>query len=147
MNEGIYEELVTQLVQQKLDEINKETFYINKSIIDKSEASGILSKHLSQTIKRALSIVKGENQIELQIKIANKIILLLKEELSKEDFNEDLISTEGEILKAVFSKVDNHFSNIDLHLKEITPYTRLVQSELFTGGNAGLLECLHLLVE
>lgn len=138
MNEGIYEELVTQLVQQKLDEINKETFYINKSIIDKSEASGILSKHLSQTIKRALNIIKGENQIELQIKIANKIILLLKEELSKEDFNDDLISTEGEILKAVFSKVDNHFSNIDLHLKEITPYTRLVQSELFTGGNAGL---------
>jgi superfamily II DNA or RNA helicase len=41
-------------------------------------------------------------------------------------------------VKAVFSKVDAHFSDLNLHLKEITPYTRLTQSELFTGGNVGL---------
>ena len=35
-----------------------------------------------------------------------------------------LIETEGKILKAVFTKVDNHFTDLDLHLKEITPYTR-----------------------
>jgi superfamily II DNA or RNA helicase len=44
----------------------------------------------------------------------------------------------GEILNAVFSKVDAHFSDFNLHLKEITPYTRLSHSELFTGGNGGL---------
>ena len=49
-----------------------------------------------------------------------------------------MIAIEGEILKAVFSKVDAHFSDINLHLKEITPYTRLTHSELFTGGNVGL---------
>lgn len=138
MNEGIYEELVTQLVRQKLENIDEKAFFINKSVLDKEEASSLLAKHLSQTIKTALNYVKGENQIELQIQIANKIILFLKEELKKEEFNNDLIAIEGEILKAVFSKVDTHFSDINLHLKEITPYTRLTHSELFTGGNVGL---------
>jgi hypothetical protein len=35
--------------------------------------------------------------------------------------------------------VDAHLS-IWLHLKEITPYTRLIHSELFTGGNLTTLE-------
>lgn len=138
MTEGIYEELVTLLVVQKLENIDKNVFYINKSQLDKEEASSVLSKHLAHTIKNALNIIKGENQIELQIEIANRIITFLKDELKKEEFEGDLIAIEGEILKAVFTKVDAHFSNLNLHLKEITPYTRLTHSELFTGGNFGL---------
>src|SRR5690606_10919753 len=138
MDQGIYEELVTQLIRQKLDVLGDKEFYINKSVLDKSEASTILSKHLAQTIKKALNIVKGDNQTELQIEIANKIILTLKEQLKEEEFSNDLIAAEGEILNAVFSKVDAHFSDFNLHLNEITPYTRLSHSELFTGGNGGL---------
>lgn len=138
MNQGIYEELVTQLVSQKINELDNDQYYINKVTIDKEEASSLLSQHLSRTIKHALDYVRGENQLETQIEIANKIILFLKEELKKEEFKDDLIEIEGEILKAVFTKIDAHFSNFDLHLKEITPYTRLSHSELFTGGNVGL---------
>ena len=138
MNQGIYEELVTQLVSQKISELNKDAFYINKVAIDKAEASALLSQHLSRTIKHALNVVKGENKLETQIAIANKLIRVLNDEIEKEDFNDDLIAVEGEILKAVFSTVDAHFSDFDLRLKEITPYTRLTHSELFTGGNVGL---------
>lgn len=138
MNQGIYEELVTKLVAHKINELDKNAYHINKTKIDKAEAAIILANHLSSTIKRALEFVNGENQLEVQIAIANKIIQFLKEELHKEDFNNDLIEVEGEILKAVFTKVDAHFSDFDLHLKEITPYTRLTHSELFTGGNVGL---------
>jgi len=138
MNQGINEELVTKLVTHKINELDKSAYHINKSKIDKTEAANILAKHLSSTIKRALEFVDGENKVELQIDIANKIIQYLKEELQKEDFNNDLIEVEGEILNAIFTKVDAHFSDFDLHLKEITPYTRLTHSELFTGGNVGL---------
>jgi superfamily II DNA or RNA helicase len=139
MNQGIYEELVTQLVSNKINELNKEKYYINKSKIDKEEASIIISRHLSKTIKGALDLLKGAQQIEHQIEIANKIIQFLKIELKDNNFEKDLIESEGEILKAVFTKIDAHFSDLDLHLKEITPYTRLTQSELFTGGsNTGL---------
>ncbi len=139
MNQGIYEELVTQLVSERINGLNKDLYFINKSKIDKEEASIIISRHLSKTIKGALDVVKGEHAIEIQIEIANKIIHLLKAELRENDFENDLIEIEGEILKAVFSRIDSHFSDLNLHLKEITPYTRLTYSELFTGGsNTGL---------
>ena len=138
MNQGIYEELVTKMVAQKINELDKNAYNVNKTRIDKEEASIILARHLSQTIRHALEYIKGDNQLDLQIEIANKIIRFLKEELQKEEFSDDLVEAEGEILNAVFTKVDAHFSDFDLHLKEITPYTRLTHSELFTGGNVGL---------
>ena len=139
MKQGIYEELVTQLVLRKINELNRDTYFINTSKIDKEEASIIISRHLSRTIKEVLDNVKGDNQIEQQISIANKIIRFLKEVLAGHDFDKDLIETEGEILTAVFSKMDAHFAEEKLDLKEITPYTRLSFSELFTGGsNSGL---------
>ena len=137
MNQGLYEELVTKLINHKLNELDKDTFQVKKTPIDKAEAALILSQHIGKTIKHAFTLIKGDDIIETQIEIANKIILFLKEELKKEEFEDDLIETEGKILKAVFTKVDTHFTDLDLHLKEITPYTRLIHSELFTGGNSG----------
>lgn len=137
MNQGLYEELVTKLINYKLNELDKDTFQVKKTPIDKAEAAQILSKHIGKTIRNAFTLIKGEDVLETQIEIANKIILFLKEELKKEEFEDDLIETEGKILKAVFTKIDAHFTDLDLRLKEITPYTRLVHSELFTGGNSG----------
>ncbi len=138
MNQGLYEELVTKLINFKISELSKESFEYRKVPIDKTEAAQILSQHIGKTIKYALSFIKGEEVIEKQIEIANKIILFLKDELKNEEFNNDLIEIEGNILKAVFTKIDTHFTDLDLHLKEITPYTRLIHSELFTGGNSGI---------
>jgi superfamily II DNA or RNA helicase len=137
MNQGLYEELVTKLINYKINELDKNTFVVKKTSIDKAEAAQLLSNHIGKTIRHAFSLIKGDDVVETQIDIANKIILFLKEELKKEEFEDDLIETEGKILKAVFTKVDAHFTDLDLHLKEITPYTRLIHSELFTGGNSG----------
>ncbi len=138
MNQGLYEELVTKLISYKLNELDKDTFQVKKTSIDKTEAAHLLSHHIGKTIRQAFSLIKGEDILDTQIEIANKIILFLKEELKREEFEDDLIETEGKILKAVFTKVDAHFTDLDLHLKEITPYTRLIHSELFTGGNSGI---------
>lgn len=137
MNQGLYEELVTKLITFKLNELDKETFQVKTTAIDKAEAAQLLSEHIGKTIRHAFTLIKGDNVLENQIEIANKVILFLKDELKKEEFKDDLIETEGKILKAVFTKVDAHFTDLDLHLKEITPYTRLIHSELFTGGNSG----------
>ncbi|KQO34444.1 restriction endonuclease subunit R [Flavobacterium sp. Leaf82] len=140
MNQGLYEELVTKLINYKINELDKETFQIKKTSIDKAEASQLLSQHIGKVIKYALENLPKQKEIDLidnQIKISNKIIQFLRDELDKAEFEGDLIETEGKILTAVFTKVDAHFKDLDLHLKEITPYTRLIHSELFTGGNAG----------
>ena len=138
MKNGIYEELITQIVSQKIEELGKDNFYINKTSIDKAEASKLLSQHLHHTIKRAFDLLKNKNKVEQQIKIANKIISLLQDEIENEKFVDDLVVIEGEILNAVFSKAESHFVNFDLKLKEIMPSTRLTHSELFTGGNVGI---------
>lgn len=64
MQEGIYEELVTQLVRRKLEHLDKDKFYIQKVSIDKEEASALLARHLSTTIKNALNYVKGESGLK-----------------------------------------------------------------------------------
>lgn len=138
MQTGIYESLVTQLINEQLKNCDGASYFIEKVKLDHVEASTILTRHLSYNIQAALNLIVGELQIEQQIDVANKMLLFLKEELKRLEFQPDLIALEGEILKALFAKVDAHFSDFKLYLKEIYPYTRLSQSELFTGGNVGL---------
>ncbi|MDO8727620.1 MAG: hypothetical protein Q7J35_16260 [Candidatus Methanoperedens sp.] len=116
----------------------RQSLFVNYSIIDKSEAAKLLSQYLGEVINRALSFIADENSIEQQIEISNKIIRLLRDELEDIDFEDDLIAVNGKILNAIFSKLDsNELINED-YLKKITPFTRLTQSELFTGSNIGI---------
>jgi len=137
-NLGIYEQLINKLVSAKLSNLNKDDFFIKESKIEKEEAAQFLSQYLLKVISFALSLISGDNSIERQIEISNKIILLLKNELQESEFDEDLIETNGRILNAIFSKIDADIADFDKYIKEITPYTRLTQSELFTGSNVGI---------
>lgn len=138
MQEGLYEQLITKLISSKLETIDHKEFFIRETIVEKSEAARVLSHYLNEVINRGLRSLTGDNSIERQIEISNKIIRLLRDELEEEDFQDDLITINGRILNAVFSKIDAPFSDFDKRLKEITPYTRLSQSELFTGSNVGI---------
>lgn len=138
MKQGLYEELINKLISSKLEAMDRNEFYIKESTIDKKEASRILAQYLIEIIRFALNLITGDDSIEKQIELSNKIIFLLRTELKDENFDDDLIATEARILSAIFKKVDAQFSDLDKYLKEITPYTRLSQSELFTGSNAGL---------
>jgi superfamily II DNA or RNA helicase len=138
MKEGIYEQLVTTLIRSRIDKLNTNDFFIREKKIDKSEAADIITLHLSQLIRFTLSLIKDEDSITKQIQIANRVIEYLNTELNIEDRKQDIIETSGNILKAVFTKINNPISDLDAHLQKITPYTRLTHSELFTGGNAGV---------
>lgn len=138
MFNGIYEQLVNKLIESKLKTVDREQFFVKDSTIEKSEAAKLLSQYLSEVINYALGLITGENSIEQQIEVSNKIILLLKDELKNIDFENDLIAVNGTILNAIFSKLDSSVVNYEDHLKKITPYTRLTQSELFTGSNIGI---------
>ncbi|MEP6792838.1 MAG: DUF3427 domain-containing protein [Saprospiraceae bacterium] len=138
MQLGLYEQLITKLVATRLKELDKDVFYIQENLLEKVEASRVLSRYLAEVIQIALNLITGEESVDKQISLSNKIILLLKKELQNSDFEEDLIATEAKILSAIFQKLDAKFSDFEKHLKEITPYTRLSQSELFTGNNAGI---------
>ncbi|AWH75083.1 DUF3427 domain-containing protein [Dokdonia sp. Dokd-P16] len=138
MEEGIYEQIITKLVRTKIETINADVFYIKEVPVDRDEASLILSRHLFYSIKQALNLIKNSDKTNRKISIANKIIRLLRDELENVNFEDDIIENEGSILKGVFTKADNYYSDMDLKLSEITPYTRLTHSELFTGSNKGI---------
>ncbi len=138
MTEGLYEQLINKLIASKLENIDKNVFYIKETPIDKSEAARVLAQYVSNVIRFALTLISGDDSIEKQIHLSNRIISLLQSEIKAENFDEDIIETEAKILTAIFSKVDRSFVEFEKHLKEITPYTRLSQSELFTGNNAGI---------
>ncbi|MBP7400281.1 MAG: DUF3427 domain-containing protein [Chitinophagales bacterium] len=138
IQQGLYEQLINKLISSKLNDLDRNAFYIKETSIDKNEAARILSQYLGDIIRLALNSISGDDSLEKQIALSNKIIFLLRTELKDEEFEDDLITTEAKILSAIFSKIDARFSEFDKHLKEITPYTRLSQSELFTGNNAGI---------
>jgi superfamily II DNA or RNA helicase len=135
---GLYEQLINKLVSNKIESIDSEKFHISETVLDKEEASQYLSLYLAETIKFALNEIKEKDRPLKQIELSNKIIQLLVSELPNVDLNENLLESEGKILQAVFSKLNFPFSDLEARLKEITPYTRLSQSELFTGNNVGI---------
>jgi superfamily II DNA or RNA helicase len=94
--------------------------------------------YLSEVIKFALNEIKDDNKLVKQVELSNKIIQLLIDELPKVKLSDNLLENEGKILEAIFSKTDFIYANPESRVKQITPYTRLSQSELFTGNNFGL---------
>lgn len=138
MIEGIYEQLISRMVQERLQSDEVDQYVIRTKIIDEEEAVSVLSRYIMSIVKLALGLIKGKDKIQQQIDLSNKIIMLLRDELSNIDFDRDLIEEEGKLLQGVFKKLDSGIIDFDRHLKEITPYTRLSQSELFTGSNVGI---------
>ncbi len=135
---GLYEQLINKLLSNKLQSIEENKFFIKTIPLDKEEAARYLSLYLSETIQFALNELKGDDKVFQQVELSNKIIQLLIQELPKLDFTNNLIEDEGKILQAVFSNLDSPYADFNSRLKQITPYTRLSQSELFTGNNVGI---------
>ncbi len=138
MQQGLYENLITKLIDSKISSLDKKQFFVKETPVEKSEVARLLSQHVSRLLNYGLSLISGDDSIETQIEISNKIIRVLRTELDHTAFEDDLVSINGKILNAVFAKMDAPFSDFEKHIKEITPFTGLGQSELFTGSNVGL---------
>ena len=138
LNNGLYEQLINNLLAKKINSLNVDKFYYQTKQIEKSEASIILTQYISKFIHFALNLIGGEDSIKKQIETTNKIILLLQDEIEKQNFEENLIDINSSILQAILPKIDSNIQNFDSYIKEVTPYTGLIQSELFTGSNAGV---------
>ncbi|MDP2414235.1 DEAD/DEAH box helicase [Daejeonella sp.] len=136
---GLYEQLINKLIANKLQSVDLNAFFIKSAKLDKAEASRYLSQYLAETIQFALSSFKDDDDCSIkQINLSNKIIQSLIEELPSLNLSENLIDNEGKLLQAIFSKLDSPFSDLNDRVRHITPYTRLSQSELFTGSNVGI---------
>lgn len=138
MKTGIYEQIINKIISQRLAELPQEKYYINKKELDKLEASRVISLYLHKTIKTALDLFPDDEKVVKQVELANKIIYLLRDELKDNEFEEDLLTTNKNLLTAVFSKIDNPITDISAYAKKITPETGLTYCDLFTGSRTGV---------
>ncbi len=134
---GIYEQLITQLVQANLD---RERFYIDERQLTSSEAADWFSRFLTKIFEYAINAIpNSDNQLQQQIDLANNLLLWLKQQIQHDDlFEENLIDSQGKILRAIYSFENPVAADLQKYVEQIFPLTGLRQSELFCGSNAGI---------
>ncbi|WP_217511470.1 DUF3427 domain-containing protein [Vibrio metschnikovii] len=134
---GIYEQLITQLIESRID---RERFYVGERELNSSEASTWLSRFLSRILEYAIDAVPaGDDRLQQQITLSNQLLLWLKTQIQDDDFIEDnLLASQGKILTALYELENPVSANLKNYINDIFPLTGLSQSELFCGSNAGL---------
>lgn len=134
---GIYEQLITQLVEQSLD---RESFHVGERLLETAEAATWLSRFLTRIIEIAMdSVPNSDDRIHQQINLANTIVKWLSKHIRDEELiNENLIDSQGKILTALFDKSNPIAADLPKYVESIMPITGLTQSELFCGSNVGV---------
>ena len=138
MQLGIYEQLITKALKQKLDSLPSERYFIETRPVDKDIAARYLSQHLTYWIEYALNDVLDKDRPDLQFELANRLLQILLLELRDASISDELLLAEKNLLEAIFTKADSNYPDLGKRLREIMPYTRLTQSELFTGSRASI---------
>jgi superfamily II DNA or RNA helicase/HKD family nuclease len=134
---GIYEQLITQLIESRLD---RERFYIGERELSSNEASIWLSRFLSNILEYAIgAIPNSDDRLQQQIELSNQLLMWLKDQIQDKDFIEDnLLHSQGKILTALYELENPVAADLKHYVEDIIPLTGLTQSELFCGSNAGL---------
>lgn len=138
MENGIYEQLITKLLQEKLEQVEGR-YYVESQRLQASDAALYLSRFLQNVIHSVLDgSLKGADKLQLQVNLSNNLILWLKDYLQEEDISEQLIDAQGELLLALYETQNPVAADLKDHVAKVSPLTGLSQSELFTGSNLGL---------
>ena len=134
---GLYEQLITQLVEQNLD---RESFHVGERLLEAGEAATWLSRFLTRLIEIAMdSVPSGDSRIHEQIGLANTIVQWLSKHIKDDQLiSENLLDSQGKILTALFDKSNPIAADLPKYVESIMPITGLTQSELFCGSNVGV---------
>ena len=138
MKTGLYEELITQLLQDKLSECEDERYFIERQPLETADAALYLSHFLQHILYVIFESFKVQDKISKQIELSNALIYWLRDYLDNESLTENIIDAKGQLLKALYSTKNPVATDLKAYVNKITPITGLSQSELFTGSNVGL---------
>lgn len=137
--EGIYEAVVNKQLKEKIEN-NKKYYFTYDEEIDKAESSKILSDYLTDVVKSSLDVIdektNKDNIIERKIKLINKIIGTINEEIEDKELLDNEVDISGKQLLSVVKKENNinYIKNKKI-AEVIRPGTSIAQSSLFTGAN------------
>lgn len=137
MQEGIYEQIINLKIHSQLAELDKEDYNFEIEKVDEIDAKLYLSHYIANVTQQALAQVReGEKQdsqkLLKQIRLCNKIIDILHTKLDDEEFKDLRLSEPGEILTAVYHKMNNVYSLNEKLIER--PTSSIIHSSLFTGS-------------
>lgn len=138
LKQGLYEQVINLEIQKQLESLEHEKFIIEKSKIDNEEAKAILSQYISKVIRKSLNYIRDKekedsDKLIKQIEACNNIINILSEVSNEEDIKKYEIDKNGEMLNALYSKINN--KKVLKKEKSVRPVTPLSQNSLFTGAS------------
>jgi superfamily II DNA or RNA helicase len=139
MIEGVYEQLINQLISDEIDSLPHDQYYVEYVPLKRKDAALFLAQYFSKILQTTFGLLKEDkDSASNQIELANKLIQLLSSEIKNQGIEENLLLSEGKILKAVFSKINSPYADLEKHVASLLPSTGLRQSELFTGNKSGV---------
>lgn len=142
LNPGVYETLISQAIQDKLDELSESKFLVKKENIDSAESCKMLAEYLTEIVS---GILKGyfmrkdaNDTISAQVEVVNRILKFIEHEWNAEgiETTPDLLSEENKLffLRGIYDKVGYTNEQIAAKVKN-QPISGYRVSNLFTGGN------------
>lgn len=129
LTEGIYENLITQELQQEIDLTQQEGLIAKFDVLDRAEAPSMLTTYLSKLIHSRLSDETLSS--EERKTFANRIVKLVSGN------NEDEIAQSDKILTNIFTMSDEA-RLIATNSSVTRPLSGFRVSNLFTGGQSSL---------
>lgn len=139
---GVYESLISNAIQQKLDSLSSDRFLIKKDDIDSAESYKMLSDYLGSVVGEILKGYFKEYDsalsISSQVEVINKILKFIETEWHDKDIDTHgyELSDESQLkfLRGIYDKIgytpEQLTEKADNH-----PISGYRVSNLFTGGN------------
>jgi len=135
MKEGFYEKIITEALAKALEEESDKTMLVES--FNKLDGAVFIHRYFQDILQRALGQITEERD-ELAkkklIEFTNELVKLTAKFLNDAEFEDELIASNGEILKAFFHASTFTQVNLKDHIKDTFPITGLSESALFNGS-------------
>lgn len=131
---GLYEQVINEKIDAELADVSEDCKTVEK--IDKAEASDILTQYIAGIVRQSMDTLSEEkDNINAQVKLANKIIKLIRDDIQDPSYQEYLVGEKAEQLLALLSEDDPDVTASGKKAKDIPrPETSIAASSLFTGA-------------
>lgn len=139
LNDGIYEQIVNNKVNAELSKLREEAYDVYLESLKADDARRVLTIYISYVVQQGLRYIResfnsdqDSEALIAQIRLCNDIIGEISEHTGEADFEDSIILEKGEILTALYRKLNSARSVTNQ--KVVRPETSLTENALFTGS-------------
>lgn len=139
LNDGIYEQIINNKIDSALSKLDQNNYDVFIESLKADDARRALSIYISAVIQQGLRCIRESFNTEqdkealiAQIDLCNSIIDEINKHTEEIDFEDKKILEKGEILTALYNKLNSARSVSNLKL--VRPETSITENALFTGS-------------